>query len=371
MRKTRDEARGCGVVAAVVSLLAASSVVACAGSRAEGNVRVVETPAGSVVTYGAPKDRVYAAEAASERDVLRVRIRERSVCDKIPIQMVERVEETLDDGDVVSRRNLGKRQIAGEPSETVPCDETLTRDAEVSLRIGNEVFLLGTTDRDGLVGLNLSDRLRLSLYGENAPAEAAVEVRGPKDVSNVPAGTIALASLITHEARVHQLLSELALVLDKPEPLASQDIRRSYELYAQLRELAPQDPRFQGMAARFWEQFYGRKQREASANLARNLKVLDQARELMKAGGIAAIPLFAQTAINSGGIDPQSLEWAQWQLLGGLRQHPVACQNRFSWRASVGYGFEPATLIALSYLRFAYGDGYASSAQALCARLPF
>ena len=368
MRNARDGSRGWRVVAGVVPLLLASGGVACAGQK---SVRVVETPAGSVVTYGAPKDRVYAAEAAPERDVLRIRIRERSVCDKIPVQMVERVEETLDDGDVVGRRNLGKRQVAGEPTETVPCDETLTRDAEVTLRLGNESFLLGTTDRDGLVVLDLSDRLRLSLYGENAPAEATVEVRGPRDVANVSAGRIALASLITHEARVNQLLAEIGSLLDKPEPRAGQDIRRSYELYAQLRGLAPQDPRFQGMAARFWELFYSRKQREASDNLARNLKALNQARELLKGAGIAAIPAFAQAAINSGGVDAQSLEWAEWQLLGGLRQHPVACQGRFSWRASVGYGFDPATLIALDYLRFAYGDAYASNAQSMCRRLPF
>jgi hypothetical protein len=370
MCKARDQSGGRSVVAVFILLFMASGAAACAGSQG-ASVHIVETPAGSVETYGAPKDRIYAAEPASERDVLRIRIRERSLCDKIPIQMVERVEETLDDGDVVSRRNLGKRQVAGEPTETVPCDETLTRDAEVSLRLGNEVFLLGTTNREGLVVVNLSDRLRMSLYGETAPAEASVEVRGPKDVRNVPAGSVALASLITHEARVNALLSEVSVILDKPEPLSSQDIRRSYELYAQLRELAAQDARFQGMAARFWEVFYSRKQRQATENLARNLKALDQARELLKAGGVASIPLFAQTAINSGGVEPQSLEWAQWQLLGGFRQNPVACQGKFSWRASVGYGFDPATLIALNYLRFAYGDGYASSAQALCKRLPF
>ncbi|MBN1612810.1 MAG: hypothetical protein JW940_39675 [Polyangiaceae bacterium] len=367
MHNARDGSRGRRVVAGFV-LLVASGVAACASSD---SVRIVETPAGSVVTYGAPKDRVYAAEAASERDVLRLRIRERSVCDKIPVQMVERVEETLDDGDVVSRRNLGKRQVAGDPTETVPCDETLTRDAEVSLRLGNETFLLGTTDRDGLVVLDVSDRLRLSLYGENAPVEASVEVRGPRDVANVPAGRIALASLITHEARVNQLLAEIGLLLDKPEPRTGQDIRRSYELYAQLRQLAPKDARFLGMAARFWELFYSRKQREATENLARNLRALDKARELLKATGIAAIPVFAQAAINSGGVDAESLEWAEWQLLGGLRQHPVACQGRFSWRASLGYGFDPATRIALDYLRFAYGDGYASRAQSMCRRLPF
>jgi hypothetical protein len=367
MRNTRDGSRG-GWVVASFSLLVAGTVAACAGQQ---SVRVVETPAGSVVTYGAPKDRVYAAEAASERDVLRLRIRERSVCDKIPVQMVERVEETLDDGDVVARRNLGKRQVAGEPTETVPCDETLTRDAEVYLQLGKEEFLLGKTDRDGLVVLNVSDRLRLSLYGEEAPAKARVEVRGPRDVANVSAGKIALASLITHEARVNELLSQISVILDKPEPRTSQDIRRSYELYAQLRQLAPRDARFQGMAARFWELFYSRKQHEATDNLTRNLKALDQARELVKAGGVAALPLFAQTAIHSGGVDPQSLEWAEWQLLGGLRQHPVACQGRFSWRASVGYGFDPATLIALDYLRFAYGDAYASSVQSVCRRLPF
>ena len=364
----RIRSRRCSL--GILTYVAAGGMVcgACASSasRAGATRRLVDTPAWSTVQYGAPKDRTYTAEVSTERDVLRLRVYEKSLCDVIPIQVVDRVEETVEDDEVVSRRNLGTHQIAGEPTESIPCSESATRDAEVALRVGTDSFVLGTTDRNGLVVVNLSERLRRSLYGDSAPEEALVTVRGPKDTKSVEAGRIALASLQQHEERVTQLLEELTSILDKGQGVSSADIQRSYTLYSQLRQLAYNDARFRGAAARFWELLYGRKQQEATAKLTRNLEALAKARDLLKTAGLAALPVFAQAAIDAGGVEPRVVEWAEWQLLSGLRTAPAACQSAFAWSALDSYGFEPVTLIAARYLQFARGNGYAASARALC-----
>ena len=359
------------------SLVGAAALVgvvgpsACAGGGTASGAtqRYTDTPAWTTVEYGAPKDRAYSASLAAERDILRVVVSEKSRCDVIPVKVVERVEETVEDGDVVARRSLGTQQIAGEPEETVSCSETLARDAEVSLKIGGEVFVLGTTGRDGMVVVNLSERLRQSLYGETVPAEGQVLVRGPKDISPMAAGSIALESLRRHEQRVTDLLAELTSILDKGAKITPADIQHSYTLYSQLEQLSPNDARVAGASARFWELFYGRKQREAAAALTRNMEALAGARDLLKSAGVAAIPVFVQAAIHAGNVDTRAVDWASWEVLEGLARRPSACERPFVWAKSASYGFDPSTLVALQFLRFAYGDGTARDVQAVCQRL--
>jgi hypothetical protein len=350
---------------------AAAGPSACAGGGASSGAtqRYVDTPAWTTVEYGAPKERAYSAELTAERDIVQVVVSEKSRCDVIPVKVVERVEETVEDGAVLARRSLGTQQIAGEPTETVSCSETLARDAEVSLKIGDDVFVLGTTGRDGKVVVDLSERLRQSLYGDTVPTEGQVLVRGPKDISPATAGSIALESLRKHEQRVSDLLAELTSILDKGEAIAPADIQRSYTLYSQLEQLSPNDARVAGASARFWELFYGRKRREATATLARNMEALAKARDLLKSARVAAIPVFAQAAINAGNVDARATNWASWEVLGGLARQPAVCAQPFAWPNVASYGFDSSTLLALHYLRYAYADRAAKDVQAVCQRL--
>lgn len=368
MGRIRSHCCRAGILGATAAL-GAVGVGGCAGGSSAVTQRYVDTPAWTTVEYGAPKQRQYSAELATERDILRIVVSEKSRCDVIPVKVVERVEETIEDGEVTARRSLGTQQVAGEPTETVSCSETLASDTEVSLKIGPEVFVLGTTDRSGTVVVDLSDRVRQNVYGEAVAAEAEVLVRGPKDVSRVAAGRIPLDSLRRHEQRVAELLAELTEILNQGDQMKPADIQRSYTLHSQLSELAADDARVAGASARFWELFYGRKQREASAALGRNLEALAKARDLLKGAGIAAVPLFAQAAINAGSVDPRTLDWSNWQVLGGITRVPSVCKGPFSWSKVGDHGFDSSALLALNYLYFAYGDAAGKDVQAVCRRL--
>lgn len=339
----------------------------CGGAQ---TTRMVDEPTGSAITYGAPQDTAYEVQLEPAKNTAQVHVFERSRCSVIPVQTVHRYREVLEGSTVVSRESLGKAQVAGEPQgDEVLCNQTYARNVDVSLVVGGAVHPLGRTNDLGQVTVDLTRVFQSAAYGETPPEEAIVRIR-PERMGRALDGTkISLNELKKHETLVDGHLEQLEAILSRGETGASPaDIARSYELYAQLHDIAPSDPRVRGIAARFWELFYGRKQAEATERLGRNLQALDQARELLKSAGDAAIPLYFQAAVNAGNVDARSLEWATLRILRALRTQTVICRDGFSWDRIGSYGWGPDARMAAQYLRFARGDGAMADLTAACGR---
>jgi hypothetical protein len=319
--------------------------------------------------YGAPQNTEYALDFEAARENLGITVYEHSLCDKIKVQVVDRTRETLDDGDVVNVTPLGKVQIAQGIEGKVPCEQRFAREALVSLKIGDAVYRVGKTNAEGRVGVNLAKDLGTDVYGTPA-GDVVVLVRGQGSVETREAGRLPLGELRAREQRIEELVTELGQLLAKaPEALTPEDITRSYQLYAQLRSIAWHDSRFQGLAMRFWELWQNRKDIEAAQNLGRNLQALDRSKDLLRTAGAATIPLFAQVGINSGQVSDRMLEWARFQMLEGVQQHPRACQQGINLNRLPDY-FSVQQQIAGGYLQYAYGDPYQQVLSGMCARLP-
>jgi hypothetical protein len=330
--------------------------------------RYVDTPAGKTVAFGAPQNTTYEVEAQPEHELLRLNLYEVSSCASIPVDLVDRREEMLRGDEVVEVKQLGKVQIAKPAETTVPCQPGYARDVEVSLVVSGATYPLGKTDASGYVGVNLSRVFDRGIRSDQLPDKAQLQVRAPRGGRTQPAGWLDLGQLKRHEAGFGALVAEFNALLDKGTALNPEEIRRSYVLYEQLRALSYYDPRFRGSAARFWELVQGRKQDEASTRLARNLQALAGAKELLKSAGIAAIPVYAQIAANSGSVDDRSVEWANWELLVALRNNPAPCAGGFSW-SEFGSGYPVTTQFAAEYLRFSQGDGFSSVVNHFCAQI--
>ncbi len=78
----------------------------------------MDTPSGSAVSYGAPRDTAYEVEVEPAKDTLVVHVFERSKCSVIPLRFVQREQQTLHGDEVVHREQLGKKEIAGSPKAT-------------------------------------------------------------------------------------------------------------------------------------------------------------------------------------------------------------------------------------------------------------
>lgn len=347
-------------------LLAIVALVACGGGPV--TYRHVDTPTAIVHEYGAPKNTEYELEFEPAKDQLGITIYEHSVCDKIAVQVVNRTRETLEGDRVINETPLGKVQLAQRVSGQVPCEQRFAREALVSLKVGEAVYPVGKTDAYGHVGVNLAKQLDADVYG--APeGEMIVLVRGQGSVQQREVGRVPLSELRAREQRVNELVSELSELLAKaPESMTAEDLTRSYQLYAQLRSIAWYDSRFQGLKLRFWEVWQTQRSLQATQNLARNLKALDETKELLRTAGATSIPLFAQIGISSGLVDERTVEWARWQMLDGFRKHPAACANGFSWAGMPDY-LSVEQQIAGGYLRFAYGDPFAQVLNDMCQRV--
>ena len=328
--------------------------------------RDVDTPAGSIVSYGAPDNTTYAFEPEPELNVLRLHVFRSSTCPVFPTDTVLRRTETLKGDQVIHTEEHGKVQIARPASGEIVCDVGYGRDVDVSLVVGNAVHRIGTTDAYGYVAVNLSTELREKLYGAAAPADATVRVFPPRALGSMDIGQVSLASLRDFESGVSKLLAEFEPLLAKGTAITGPEIDRSYQLYEQLRQLGYADARVKGALARFWELFYGRKREESTQNLSRNLKALEDSKALLSSASPSAIPLFMQAAVSSQALDPRALDWSNGELFEALRQHPQACTG-FDWRRVQSYGFGPSALLAVDYLRFAQGDDFFGSRSNVCS----
>jgi hypothetical protein len=337
-------------------------VVASACGSGMMSQRFHDEPVGISHELGAPKNTAYSAELESERDVLRLIVFEQSECERIRVRIVSRTEETLEDGEVISRQPVGPVQIAEGSDGVVRCEQRYARDVRVALVVGTATHRLGRTSPKGELNINLSAELASSLYGDAAPESAMLLVEG-KEVTQVP-----LVELKKHEERVDELVTEFeALLAKQPDQLSPAEIARSYELYEQLRRLDRGDARIAALHARFLELLYGRKQKEASENLKRNLTALREVKDIIAAGA-TGVPMFVQIAAQDGMLDAAALRWARGQVALSLRTRGSVCQRGFSWAALDSGDWPADARFAFAYLRYAYDDPFQDQIAGLCQR---
>lgn len=357
--------------AAVASLLASTALSACGGGVI--TQRDVDEPRGVTRQHGPPKNAKYQSTVEVERDVLRVTVIREAECEVIKVRTVARSEETLEDGEVVSRRYVGPVQVTEGTEGTVPCDKTFGRDLRVTMKIGDATFDLGPTSERGVLAINLSDRLRQSLYGPAGQvAEAELFVDDPRDVEGLrPAGTVSLAQLNLHEKRVNELIEEMRALLEKdPSEHTPAEIARSYEIYSQLQQINAGDARIEGLEMRFLEQFFLRKDLEATERFRRNLKALDEAKNVLAALAAQpqAIPIWVHNGIDEGTLNSRLVNWARGQAILGLRGTPSLCGNRFKW-PNASSGLPASQQLGFHYLRYAYGDSYSTNLSGVCKKV--
>jgi hypothetical protein len=339
-------------------------VVAC-GSSAITH-RYVDTELGYTEAYGAPRNTRYAATAEAKREYIRITAYERSECDKLRMKVIRRVDQAVKGDKVISQEPPQQLQIAAGKDGVVPCNERWARDVWVALRIRDQTYRIGMPNGRGEVEANLSGELKQSLYGDPAPSEATVVVNG------VDAGTVSLASYTSHEARIAALLEDFRAILNKEAAdITKEDITRSYELYEQLVHLdSGDDARIEALRIRFLELVYQRKQEDATANLKRNIAALNEAKNLLPAVAMGAIPPYVAAAIHGGIVSPEALLWARGEAALALHHHPALCgPTPFTWNSLGAPDYLTQTRLAFSYLHFAYGDPYQAELRGLCGRM--
>lgn len=352
--------RSLGFLFAVSALLAG-----CGGGKA--TTRMVDDPSSQATAYGGPKQTTYHAEVDTSQAAAQFTIFQSSRCDVIPVTVMQRYEEVLHGDKVVQRNPVTKKQVAGDPVGTVPCDQTYARNVEVFLAAGDARHSVGKTDARGVVQANLAQVFQVANY-DQVPDKVDIVLRPIRVAEVVSAGSVSLSELKRQQARVKELLTSLEAILARGETGASPDeITKSYEMYSTLQAMAPFDPRVQGISARFWELFYGRKQEEGREKMEKNLKALGEAKDVLKVAGDAAIPLYVQAAVNSGSLDSSAVEWSTLRLISALRGAPTLCTS-FAFGNVGTYGWPADARLAASYVNFARGDGYSAVVQRACVR---
>lgn len=360
------DGRGVGFQA-TLSALACGLLFSAACSPLAGNSRVVETPAGEAVSYGPPQNTEYVAEVDAMQGQARLVLYRSATCDVLPVKTLQRFEEKLQGKRVVERRPLSKKQVVGEPTGQVACDQSYARDVDVMFEVDGGRFPLGKTNDVGTVEANLVELFSLGSF-EEVPERATIVVRPIQAERSVEAGSVSFAQLQRQQSRVVELVAELKAILAKGESGASPaEITESYEIYSQLVELAAGDPRVEGLRARFWELLWGRQLDEARERMSKNLEALSQAKETLKMMGDAAIPIYVQAAVNSGTLDRRALEWSSLRLINALRGGLV-CSAGYSFAQLPSYGWPADARLAAQYVHFGYGAGYTGAFQTACGQ---
>lgn len=344
----------------VFCILLASSLTNCGGGAL--TQRFVDEPKGETYEYGAPKNTQYTVDVATVHDQIRVTVFQSSECDRIPVKIMSRTQETLRDGEVIERQYVGPVQIAAErPEAPVACEHRFGRGAAVALRAGTATYQLGVADAYGEVEASLSAEMKQSLYGDAAPQAATLLVQ------RQPVTEISLAELAKHEQRTAQLVAEFSALLAQTE-MSPDDISRSYVLYEQLRQLDRGNADVHALCKRFLELVYSRKAEESTALLKKNVQALGAAKDLLMLSAASQVPSFVRVAIQNGDANRQALDWAQGQVAVTVRVQSSVCSAPFTWDAASGNAWPVPSRVALNYLRYAYDDPFAQQVQALCAR---
>jgi hypothetical protein len=343
----------------------AVATVAVGCGRGSITHRNVDTVVGTTDAYGAPRNLRYSAYAETQHEVLRITVFEQSECDQFKMKVVQRVDETIRNGEVIGREPAKQVQIADGTSGVVPCGERWARNAWVGLRVGGQTFRLGAPSPQGEVLANLSGELQQSLYAQPPSAEAVIVVNG------LDAGAVSLAGLNLHEKRLNELLGELTAILAKDDnAITKDDITKSYVLYDQLGQLdTGGDARVSGVRTRFLELLYQRKQKDATENLKRNISALNEAKGIVPLVAAGAVPGAVLTSVKGGELAADAIWWARGEVASALHNYPALCgPTPFSW-GRVSGDYAPTTRLAFSYLRYAYSDPFQAEVRALCGRL--
>ncbi len=336
------------------------------GCGPKTSTRMVDDPTGTAIEYGVPQGTTFTAELDAAREEARITIYQVSRCDVIPVTVMQRFEERLRGDEVVQRNPVTKKQVAGKSRGDTACNQTYGRNIEVMLSAGNARFSMGRTDARGQVSGNLSRLFQVASFAE-VPAEVKVLVRPAQAQPTVEVGTLTMSELIKHEQRLQQLLGELEQILAKGTTGATPgEITRSYELYAELQDIASPDPRILAIGQRFWELYVGRKQDESIGRMGKTLDALGEAKETLKVMGDAAIPLYLQAAVSSGVMDQRALEWSSLRLIRAIKGSPAICTGGFAWGQVPSYGWPADARLAAQYVHYGYGDGFSGQIQSAC-----
>jgi hypothetical protein len=349
-----------------VSWAALVGVLAFGCGRGATTHRNVDTVVGTTDAFGAPRNTRYSAYAESEREVIRITVFEQSECDQFKMKIVQRVDETVRNGEVIGREPAKQVQVAEGTFGVVPCAERWARNAWVALRVGGQTFRLGAPTERGEVIANLSGELKQSLYAEPPSSQAVIMVNG------IEAGAVSLAGLNLHEKRVNDLIEQMNAILAKDEnTLTKDDITRSYQLYDQLGQIdTGGDARVSGIRTRFIELLYQRKMRDATEHMKRNIAALNEAKGIVPLVAAGQVPDAVLTAVKGGELSPEAIWWARGEAASALHRYPALCgPTPFGWGRVASGDYAAASRLAFSYLRGAYSDPFLAEVHRLCGRL--
>jgi hypothetical protein len=326
-----------------------------------------------VRTYGAPTQLTYSVEVDPALDMSTLTIYQKARCDVMSVQLYDRYEEKRRGNEVVERTLLGKRQQVESVTGQIECAQSYGSRLLVMVSVGGSHFTLGETDPRGQVVARWSDLFKTAAMGvPEGPAQ--ILIRPQKAQPSEVIGTISFKELAQHQTRLLELIRQLGDILDRsvpeqqspatPAQLSQADSRRAYELFAEIQQLAPSDPRTAAIGARFWELVDARKQMESQGALVRNLEALSAAKETLKAMGVAAVPLYVQAAVTSGVLDARALEWASLRLISAIQTQQLTCV--------AGAGPTPPGTWSngqdqLAWQYFQYGAGQGQRLGAMCA----
>lgn len=344
-----------------------SLVAAMACGSGQVSYRNVDSPAGVLDTYGAPRDKSFSMLADTNKELLHLTVLEESKCDVIKVKLIDRVRETLKDDDVVHSDPPARIQMVQGIRGSVACEQRYARDVPVSLRIGEAIYRLGNTSRVGELTVNLAEAIKPGLYpNPDSEAEVLVDSRDSGRIGRLSAGRFSLGELNKQEAKISDLVHQLELLLARPNLNEPANLQNAYRLFAELHQLdSSGDARIAAVQARFIELFMARKDAEAVDRVKRNLKALNEAKDLLKNSAIV-VPPYMHAALFDENPTAMALQWALGEAVTHLRTNPKLCGTQFTWSQTAG---NPQAHFAVSYLRYAYGDGFESDLAGLCTRI--
>jgi hypothetical protein len=351
----------------LVLCIGLSSTVMLGCGSGQVSYRNIDSPAGFMETHGAPRDKSFSMLADTNKELLHLTVLEQSQCDVIKVKLVDRVRETLKGDEVVHSDPPARIQMVQGIRGSVACEQRYAREVQVSLRIGEAIYRLGTTSRTGELSVNLAEAIKPGLYpSPDSEAEVLVDFRDSGRIGRSPAGRFSLGELNKQEAKINDLVGQLELLLARPDLNQPANLQAAYRLFAQLHQLDTNgDARIAAAQARFIELFMARKSAEAVERIKRNLKALNEAKDLLKNAAVV-VPPYMHAALFEDNPTAMALQWALGEAVTQLRSTPQLCGTRFSWSRTTGH---PQAHFALSYLRYAFGDGFEADLAGLCAKI--
>ncbi|HTM43469.1 MAG TPA: hypothetical protein VL137_00865 [Polyangiaceae bacterium] len=343
------------------------AVLAACGSGVI-SYRNVDSSAGAIQTLGTAKHKTFTMTADTEKAILRLTLFEQAECDVIKVKLVDRVRQTLKGDEVVHSDPPARIQMVQGINGTTPCDHTYARDVQVSLQVGDGVYRLGRTSPRGELNVDLSKALRPGMYPNDsqlASAEVLVDWQSGGELGRSSAGKLSLSELAKREARVLDLVKQLEELLGSKALNEPTNLMQAYRLYAELHQLDTGDARIAAVQARFLELFFERKASERADRAERNLKALQSAKDLLK-NATFSVPPFVHASLYDPNPATIAIQWALGESITAVRDTPALCGNEFRWQQLDAAS--PQARFALTYLRFAFGDGFADDVTAMCER---